>query len=353
MDSYVQGVVPYEMPTSWKHHALASQAVAARTYAAWQRAQNPRRYYQICDTTACQVYGGVGAEVESSNEAVQATARQILTYRGKPAFTQFSASSGGWTSAGSVPYLPAKKDPYDDFPGNSVHTWTTVVNAASLEALHPQIGRLVRLRVTQREGNGQWRGRAQQIVLDGTAGTAYMTGDDFRWHFELRSTWFTIAPTPIIERWRKLGGRQSILGDPRTGEYAVSSGSAQNFAKGRIFWNSDTGAKELKGNVLTAYRAFGGPSSRLGFPVSGMMKAAEFGRKATFQGGRIYARPKTGGHVLYGPILRRFRQEGGASSWIGFPTTNVFQVQKGTRARFEAAVITWNRVKGEVVVRRL
>jgi hypothetical protein len=284
---------------------------------------------------------------------VRATARQILTYEGRPAFTQFSASSGGWTSAGSVPYLPAKKDPYDDFPGNSVHTWTTVVNARSLESLHPQIGTLVRLRVTKREGNGQWRGRVLQIVLDGTAGTAYMTGDDFRWHFGLRSTWFTIAPTAIIERWRKLGGPRSILGGPRSGEYAVATGSAQNFDKGRIFWSSVTGAKELKGRVLAAYRAYGGPSSRLGWPVTGMMRAAESGSKAKLQGGRIYASPRAGGHVLYGPILRRFRHEGAAASWVGFPTTNVHKVPVGARARFQGAIMTWHRSNGEVVVRRL
>ena len=196
MDGYVKGVVPYEMPTSWHPQALAAQAVAARTYAAWQRSQSRHRYYQICDTTACQVYGGVAAEVRSSNAAVDATARSILTYGGKPAFTQFSASSGGWTSAGSAPYLPAKRDPYDDFAGNSMHTWHARVNPASLQRLHPNIGRLVRVRVTDREGHGEWGGRVQQIVLHGTRGRAYMTGDDFRWHFGLRSSWFRIAGPP-------------------------------------------------------------------------------------------------------------------------------------------------------------
>ena len=71
------------------------------------------------------MYGGAGAEDPRSNAAVTATARQILTYDGKPAFTQFSSSSGGWTSAGSVPYLAAKADPYDDYDGNPVHAWTT------------------------------------------------------------------------------------------------------------------------------------------------------------------------------------------------------------------------------------
>ncbi len=194
MDTYVQGVVPYEMPTSWQQQALRAQSVAARTYAAWQRAQSPNRYYQLCDTTACQVYGGVAAEQTSSNKAVQATAGRILTYRGRPAFTQFSASSGGWTSAGGFPYLPAKRDPYDGFAGNPVHDWSVKVSAAALERAYPAIGNLISARVTKRDGNGEWNGRVLAMVLEGTKGRVAITGDDFRWKLGLRSTWFSIAP---------------------------------------------------------------------------------------------------------------------------------------------------------------
>ena len=59
------------------------------------------------------MYGGVDAEHPASNRAVDATAGDILTHGGQPAFTQFSSSSGGWTAAGSMPYLRAKRDPYD------------------------------------------------------------------------------------------------------------------------------------------------------------------------------------------------------------------------------------------------
>ena len=113
LDNYVKGVVPAEMPASWSPEAVQAQAVAARTYAWWSRAQFPDRYYQICDTTSCQVYKGYGGEHPAANTAVDATRGQILTYGGEPAFTQFSASSGGRTSAGGVPYLPSKGDPYD------------------------------------------------------------------------------------------------------------------------------------------------------------------------------------------------------------------------------------------------
>ncbi len=141
MDDYVRGVISREMPASWHPEAVKAQAVAARSYATWSRSQYPDRYYQICDTTSCQVYGGVSAEDPRSNAAVSATDRRILTYGGKPAFTQFSASSGGWTSAGSVPYLVAKADPYDDFAGNTVHDWSLSFPASRIERAFPRWAR--------------------------------------------------------------------------------------------------------------------------------------------------------------------------------------------------------------------
>jgi SpoIID/LytB domain protein len=192
MDNYLRGVVPLEMPASWSKQALRAQAVVARTYAAFERRAHRRGHYQICDTTSCQVYGGASAEYRRTNRAVRKTAGRIVTYRGRPAFTQFSSSSGGWTSAGGQRYLAARRDPWDDWPGNSVHTWTTTIDASRLENSYPGIGRLKRMRV-HRDGNGHWGGRIVTATLVGSAGRVTVTGDSLRWAFGLRSTWFNAA----------------------------------------------------------------------------------------------------------------------------------------------------------------
>ena len=192
MDDYVRGVIPREMPASWLPEAVKAQAVAARTYATWSRDQFPTRYYQICDTSSCQVYGGQGAEDPRSNAAVDATKAQILTYDGEPAFTQFSSSSGGWTSAGSVPYLTARADPYDDYTGNPVHAWTTQLPLAAIERAYPAVGSLEQIAVTRRDGNGEWRGRVWTLVLTGSKGDVTVSGDAFRARFALKSAWFTV-----------------------------------------------------------------------------------------------------------------------------------------------------------------
>ncbi len=190
INHYVKGVVPREMPASWARAAVRSQAVAARTYAAWERAAHPTRSYQTCDTTSCQVYGGVNSEDSRSNDAVVATANRVLNYGGKPAFTQFGSSSGGWLAAGSMPYLVAKADKYDGFSGNPMHTWNTTISRAAIQRAWPRLGTLRRVLVTRRDGHGAWYGRVEQMTLDGGKANVTLNGDDFRSRFGLRSSWF-------------------------------------------------------------------------------------------------------------------------------------------------------------------
>jgi stage II sporulation protein D len=191
LDNYLRGVVPLEMPALWSPDAVRAQAVAARTYAAYERKHPQASVYQLCDTSSCQVYGGYDAEHPASNQAITDTRRQILLSGGAPAFTQFGSSSGGWTSAGSVSYLPAKRDPYDGWAGNPVHDWSLRVPASTIARAWPSIGDLTRIVVQRRDGNGGWGGRVASLVLVGSSGRVTVSGDTFRSVLGLRSTWIT------------------------------------------------------------------------------------------------------------------------------------------------------------------
>ena len=195
LEGYVRGVVPREMPASWHQAALRAQAVAARTYAAYENAHaNPQdRRFTICDSASCQVYGGLTAEDPRSNRAVTATKGMVRDYQGAPAFTQFSSSNGGWTSAGSVPYLDAHQDPYDGWAGNPVHTWSTKVTSRQIERHWPALGNLLSVAIDHRDGNGQWNGRVERMTLHGSKADRHITGDDFRLRLGLRSNWFRFA----------------------------------------------------------------------------------------------------------------------------------------------------------------
>jgi SpoIID/LytB domain protein len=207
LEAYVQGVIPREAYPTWRQAALRAQAIAARSYAAFEEADSDNPVYQLCDTTSCQVYGGKSAEVASTNKAAAATKGQIRTYHGKPAFTQFSASNGGRLAKGSEPYLVAKRDPYDGFKGNPVHTWTTQVSAKAIEKAFG-LGNLKSISITSRDGKGQWNGRIEDMKLVGSKTTVTPTGDDFRAALGLRSTWLDITVCSTCSRsMRSLGGR--------------------------------------------------------------------------------------------------------------------------------------------------
>jgi SpoIID/LytB domain protein len=196
LEGYLKGVVPLEIPALWSAEAVRAQAVAARTYASYERAHPRSSVYQLCDTSSCQVYGGYDAEHPASNRAIADTRKQILTSGGEAAFTQFGSSSGGWTSAGSVSYLTAREDPYDGWAGNPVHDWKLRLDDTDLERAWPTIGDLTGMAVTGRDGNGDWGGRVRSITLTGTGGRMVVSGDTFRSVLGLRSTWLTFSVAP-------------------------------------------------------------------------------------------------------------------------------------------------------------
>lgn len=196
LEKYLRGVVASEMPALWHHNALRVQAVAARTYAAFERADRTGSHFQVYDTTRSQVYYGVSAEHPRTDEAIAATAGQVRTFGGAPAFTQFSASNGGHSVAGTVhgktvPYLKAQPDAFDTY------SWTKPLDAASvatIEKRYPNLGELLVITVTARDGNGDFGGRVLTLTLDGSNGdVSGVKGTDFRVLLGLRSTLFTIS----------------------------------------------------------------------------------------------------------------------------------------------------------------
>ena len=120
IEEYLQGVISSEMPTAFPMDALRAQAVLARTYSINHLGKHKAYGYDVCDTQNCQVYGGVSAESERANAAVEATLGQTLRYKGKPIESVFSANCGGITQSAKeagwsdTPYLHPVSD-YKDF----------------------------------------------------------------------------------------------------------------------------------------------------------------------------------------------------------------------------------------------
>jgi stage II sporulation protein D len=97
VEDYLQGVVASEIPHGWKYEALKAQAVAARTYALYQKRTSGRRAYHLFATVASQVYIGRTGEKPRAAQAVQDTMGVVIEYHGEviPAF--YHSSCGGHT----------------------------------------------------------------------------------------------------------------------------------------------------------------------------------------------------------------------------------------------------------------
>ncbi|MFF1818487.1 SpoIID/LytB domain-containing protein [Kribbella sp. NPDC058245] len=198
LEYYLRGVVPREALSSWRPAALQAQAVAARTYSVFHRSRSAKRAYDLCDTIACQVYGGYEDEKSATNAAITATADQVRLYKGKPIIAEFSSSNGGATAAGQVPYQVMKVDSWDAYPGNGNPnvTWTVTRKTADIQAAF-DVGTIRSLRVVTRTGFGPSGGRAARVEAVGSKGRRELSADQLRGRLHLKSAWIAFPVTPL------------------------------------------------------------------------------------------------------------------------------------------------------------
>ncbi|MHB1777035.1 MAG: SpoIID/LytB domain-containing protein [Acidimicrobiales bacterium] len=210
---YLDGVVPSESPSSWGglggagpqgepwgFQELEAQAVAARSYVlAYKASGGYFGYADICDSTACQAYTGLADQANPyTAQAVADTAGQVmLTGSGAIAETTYASSTGGYTSGPNFTPVPDAGDSVC-VPGacNPNHSWTVQVPVSSVEAQWPTVGTLQSIDVIQRNGLGDFGGRALSVVVAGNTGSVTVSGDTFAADLGLKSDWFAIEGQP-------------------------------------------------------------------------------------------------------------------------------------------------------------
>ncbi|NLW22730.1 MAG: SpoIID/LytB domain-containing protein [Tissierellia bacterium] len=199
LEDYLYGVVPMEMPASFEMEALKAQAVAARTYALKNINKHGKEGYDLCDTTHCQVYGGLDGEHERTNRAVDETEGIVITYNGKVIDALYHSNSGGHTEdsvevwGNSVPYLIGVKDEFSIGYPNS--TWEIRLTSDHINTKLIQnniyIGELIDMEILASSPNG----RVSKLKVIGTSGETVLNKSKIREILgpnELKSTWFTI-----------------------------------------------------------------------------------------------------------------------------------------------------------------
>lgn len=167
MNEYLYSVTPSEIPAGSGLEALKAQAVCARTYAVENRSRHASMGFELCNSQHCQVYRGVSWEQESTNQAVDETDKQVLTYDGKIITAVYSASCGGRTEnvenvwGSEYPYLKSVIDPYCkdvsweqplDFNGINQTLLSKGYDFGNLQSLEilerSETGRVLKLQIT-------------------------------------------------------------------------------------------------------------------------------------------------------------------------------------------------------------
>jgi stage II sporulation protein D len=215
LESYLQGVVGAEVPSTWPAAALEAQAIAARSYAlAKLQTVVTASPFSLYSDSRSQVYGGIAAETPATTKAVRSTGGKVVLYRGEVATTYFSSSSGGETAPGvdrkgrPLPYLAPVTDPYDSL--SPYHDWGPVL--VSAKAAGKALGLDAPLLDLQ-PADPDAAHVTTATAVD-PAGTTTLTGTQVQSDLDLRSTWFELGwlsltppPGPVPS-----GGRLTLAG---------------------------------------------------------------------------------------------------------------------------------------------
>ena len=193
LEEYLYSVLGSEVYTNWPMEALKAQAVSARSYALHKRQKTSNGLYDLGDTTTWQVYKGVEAEASTTQKAVQETAGQVLTHKGRIILAVFHASSGGHTEnvedvwSNPLPYLRGVPD-FDQ--GTRHYRWEKIFSRSQLSKRISGVGNVVSFapeRLTP-------RGRIVTIKVLGDRGSRSLSGNDMRKALSLKSTRFVVSP---------------------------------------------------------------------------------------------------------------------------------------------------------------
>ncbi|RWZ58993.1 stage II sporulation protein D [Halobacillus fulvus] len=202
LETYVSRVVASEMPANFELEALKAQSLAARTYIT-RHLMNEAEGIEnadVTDTVKHQVYKNdqelkqiwsdqYESNMAKINEAVQATAGEIITYQHQPIDAAFFSTSNGFTENAEdywhaeIPYLKSVESPWDEqspkFIDQKIVTLDNLRSALALDDFSSLAG----VTLTRTEGN-----RVNEVSISGKS----FTGREIREALGLSSSDFTM-----------------------------------------------------------------------------------------------------------------------------------------------------------------
>lgn len=255
LETYVKGVIPYEMNAAWPEEALKAQAVCARTYACRTSKHRAAYGFDVCATACCQVYCGQGSgavyATAASDAAVEETEGEKLYYQGYLVQDAVYHSSNGGATEDAVNvwgsekgYLKGKEDPYESRTAVPNAAWSVSYTADELTWILDQkgysIGTVKNVYVSQYTKLGN----VKEVTFEGSRDTLRVSGDT------CRSIFYSSTYQKSVNSLRF-----SISGGTETGTASgiiINGGTMLNGLEGVSVISGGGTVSKLKGSGLRA-----------------------------------------------------------------------------------------------------
>jgi stage II sporulation protein D len=198
LEEYVKGVVPSEVSSSWHPEMLKVQAVAARTYALYNKHLSAAREYDLVATVQDQVYRGRLGVDRRVEQAVDQTRGLVVTYQNAPIYAAFSSTAAGPTEdsinvwAKDLPYLKGVECPFD--LGSPYYQWKASVKMDQLEHHLRQQGFVVGTIATITPIAYSRAGRVTTLRILHSRGELLLRGEDLR-----KAVGYSVIPSTQFE----------------------------------------------------------------------------------------------------------------------------------------------------------
>lgn len=205
VETYLKGVVGYEMSNSYPLEALKAQAVAARNYALANIGKNSSEGYDLSDGTSDQVYRGYNSSYGNVIKAVDETKGMVLVYNDSLVSGFYSASNGGYTESSKnawvsdIPYLQVNADSYDITKwtsGDKKFTTADIDAKLKSKGILSEQDKFIRLNLDTIQRNESTRVASIEIVYSDAAGAENVKAitKERAWSFlSLPSSMYTVT----------------------------------------------------------------------------------------------------------------------------------------------------------------
>lgn len=245
MESYLKGVIPYEIGPESPLEALKAQAVAARAEIAQTMLTGKYRgtYHDVCADVECQVFAGNNRRSARSDSAVVLTRAEVLVYGTEVIDAYYASNCGGMSEVvekvwpwrgGPKPYLISRFDGPEPSL-EELHVQEVAAQAETAQTMLPGVrtrsegGPTVVADVRHLEETGQnmsFGGYTQEEIGQNVPASVYPREDIDTWLDHPPASWCNPYVHTELPNWSKANfrwTREVTFSDFREGFAAVDS----------------------------------------------------------------------------------------------------------------------------------